>query len=109
MSVYLPIAEMSLDALVLISMGAVVGFISGLFGVGGGFLITPLLIFYNIPPAIAVGTGANQMIASSVTGAITHFKRRTLDIKIGIFLVLGGELALLRGSRFFLFLKDGGS
>lgn len=105
MSIYLPIAEMSLNMLILIGMGVVAGFFSGLFGIGGGFLITPLLIFYNIPPAIAVATGANQMIASSVTGAITHFRRRTLDIKLGIFLVIGGGIGSLLGVQIFSVLK----
>ncbi|EJF78750.1 hypothetical protein MCQ_01129 [Candidatus Bartonella washoeensis Sb944nv] len=105
MSIYLPIAEMSLNMLILIGMGVVAGFFSGLFGIGGGFLITPLLIFYNIPPAIAVGTGANQMIASSVTGAITHFRRRTLDIKLGLLLVIGGGIGSLIGIQIFSVLK----
>ncbi|AQX27561.1 MULTISPECIES: sulfite exporter TauE/SafE family protein [unclassified Bartonella] len=105
MSIYLPIAELSLSMLILISMGAVVGFFSGLFGIGGGFLITPLLIFYNIPPTIAVGTGANQVIASSVTGAITHFKRRTLDIRLGILLVIGGGIGSLIGIQIFSLLR----
>ncbi|WP_317993572.1 sulfite exporter TauE/SafE family protein [Bartonella gliris] len=105
MSIYLPIAEMSLNMLILIGMGVVGGFFSGLFGIGGGFLITPLLIFYNIPPAIAVGTGANQMIASSVTGAITHFRRRTLDIKLGILLAIGGGIGSLVGIQIFSVLK----
>nr|WP_246588200.1 sulfite exporter TauE/SafE family protein [Bartonella raoultii] len=99
---------MSLNMLVLIGMGIVAGFFSGLFGIGGGFLITPLLIFYNIPPAIAVGTGANQMIASSVTGAIMHFRRRTLDIKLGIFLVFGGGIGSLIGIQIFSVLKKWG-
>ena len=105
MSIYLPIAEMSLNMLILIGMGGVVGFLSGMFGVGGGFLITPLLIFYNVPPAIAVGTGANQVIASSVTGALTHFKRGTLDIKLGILLVVGGILGSCLGVELFTYLR----
>ncbi len=92
--------------LVLLGMGAAVGFLSGLFGVGGGFLITPLLIFYNIPPAIAVATGANQVIASSVSGALAHFKRRTLDIKLGLFLVAGGIVGSLVGIFVFSWLRD---
>ncbi|WP_247880575.1 sulfite exporter TauE/SafE family protein [Ochrobactrum sp. Q0168] len=92
--------------LVLLSMGAAVGFLSGLFGVGGGFLITPLLIFYNIPPAIAVATGANQVIASSVSGALVHFKRRTLDIKLGLFLVAGGIGGSLLGIFVFSWLRE---
>jgi len=105
MSIYLPIAEISLNMLVLFGMGMVVGFLSGLFGVGGGFLITPLLIFYNIPPAIAVGTGANQVIASSVTGALAHFKRRTLDIKLGGLLVAGGLAGSFSGIELFSLLR----
>lgn len=106
MSIYLPIAEMSLNILVLIGMGAAVGFLSGMFGVGGGFLITPLLIFYNVPPAIAVGTGANQVIASSVTGALSHLKRRTLDIKLGILLVIGGVFGSVLGTQLFSVLRN---
>lgn len=102
---YLPIAEMSINMLVLIGIGALVGFFSGLFGVGGGFLITPLLIFYNIPPAIAVGTGANQVVASSVTGALAHFKRRTLDLKLGVLLVIGGLSGSLCGIQLFSMLR----
>ncbi|KAB2700522.1 sulfite exporter TauE/SafE family protein [Brucella haematophila] len=106
MGIYLPIAELSVNMLVLLSMGAAVGFLSGLFGVGGGFLITPLLIFYNIPPAIAVATGANQVIASSVSGALVHFKRRTLDIKLGLFLVAGGIVGSLLGIFVFSWLRE---
>lgn len=105
MTIYLPIAEMPLNILILIGMGAIVGFLSGLFGVGGGFLITPLLIFCNIPPVIAVGTGANQVIASSVTGALSHFKRRTLDIKMGFFLVIGGLVGSAIGIELFSLLR----
>ncbi len=106
MGIYLPIAELSVNMFVLLGMGAAVGFLSGLFGVGGGFLITPLLIFYNIPPAIAVATGANQVIASSVSGALVHFKRRTLDIKLGTLLVVGGLLGSLIGIYVFSWLRD---
>ena len=106
LGIYLPIAELSVNMLVLLGMGAAVGFLSGLFGVGGGFLITPLLIFYNIPPAIAVATGANQVIASSVSGALAHFKRRTLDIKLGLFLVAGGIAGSLLGIFVFSWLRD---
>jgi uncharacterized protein len=89
-TIYLPIAELSANILIILGMGAAVGFLSGMFGVGGGFLITPLLIFYNVPPAIAVATGANQVVASSVSGAITHFRRGTIDLKLGTVLLLGG-------------------
>lgn len=90
MTIYLPIAELSVNIFIILGMGAAVGFLSGMFGVGGGFLITPLLIFYNVPPAIAVATGANQVIASSISGAITHFRRGTIDLKLGSVLLAGG-------------------
>ena len=92
MGIYLPIAEISANIIVLLAMGGAVGFLSGMLGIGGGFLITPLLIFYNIPPAIAVATGANQVVAASFTGALAHFKRGTLDIKLGMVLLVGGIL-----------------
>jgi len=75
MTLYLPIAEMSVNALVLIAMGGLVGFLSGMFGVGGGFLMTPLLIFYGIPAPVAVGTEASQIVASSVSGVSAHLRR----------------------------------
>lgn len=105
MGIYLPIAEMSVNVLVLLAMGAAVGFLSGMFGVGGGFLITPLLIFYNIPPAIAVATGANQVIASSFSGALAHFKRGTLDVKLGTVLLLGGIAGSSLGAYVFALLR----
>ncbi|MBS9721789.1 sulfite exporter TauE/SafE family protein [Tianweitania sp. BSSL-BM11] len=105
MNIYLPIAEMSVNGLVVLIMGAAVGFLSGLFGVGGGFLITPLLIFYNIPPAIAVATGANQVIASSMSGALAHFRRRTLDFKLGFVLLGGGIFGSSIGIVVFAWLR----
>jgi len=104
-SIYLPIAEMSVNLFVLLAMGAAVGFLSGMFGVGGGFLITPLLIFYNIPPSIAVATGANQVIASSISGAIAHFKRGTIDFKLGGMLLLGGVFGSTLGAFVFAMLR----
>jgi uncharacterized membrane protein YfcA len=104
--IYLPIAEMSVNVLVLLAMGAAVGFLSGMFGVGGGFLITPLLIFYNIPPAIAVATGANQVIASSFSGALAHFKRGTLDFKLGTVLLAGGIVGSTVGIYVFSLLRS---
>ncbi|WP_394889376.1 sulfite exporter TauE/SafE family protein [Mesorhizobium sp. AaZ16] len=106
MGIYLPIAEMSVNVLVLLAMGAAVGFLSGMFGVGGGFLITPLLIFYNIPPAIAVATGANQVIASSFSGALAHFKRGTLDFKLGTVLLAGGIVGSTVGIYVFSLLRS---
>ncbi len=105
MTVYLPIAELSVNILVILGMGAAVGFLSGMFGVGGGFLITPLLIFYNIPPVVAVATGANQVVASSISGAITHFRRGTIDIKLGCVLLVGGLIGASIGVWIFSFLR----
>ena len=105
MGIYLPIAEMSVNVFVLLAMGAAVGFLSGMFGVGGGFLITPLLIFYNIPPAIAVATGANQVIASSFSGALAHLKRGTVDIKLGLVLLVGGVFGSSAGAAVFALLR----
>jgi uncharacterized protein len=104
--IYLPIAEMSVNVFVLLAMGAAVGFLSGMFGVGGGFLITPLLIFYNIPPAIAVATGANQVIASSVSGALAHLKKGTLDFKLGGVLLAGGIVGSTLGVYVFALLRS---
>lgn len=106
LGIYLPIAEISVNVFVLFFMGAAVGFLSGMFGVGGGFLITPLLIFYNIPPAVAVATGANQVIASSFSGALTHFKRGTLDFKLGSLLVAGGIAGAALGIYVFVLLRE---
>ncbi|MGD9784601.1 MAG: sulfite exporter TauE/SafE family protein [Hyphomicrobiaceae bacterium] len=90
MSFYLPIAEMSANIFLYLGMGAAVGFLSGMFGVGGGFLMTPLLIFSGIPAAVAVGTEAAQIVASSVSGAIAQYRRKNVDIKMGVVLLLGG-------------------
>ncbi|MBC7281669.1 sulfite exporter TauE/SafE family protein [Hoeflea sp.] len=105
MTIYLPIAELSVNVFVILGMGAAVGFLSGMFGVGGGFLITPLLIFYNIPPAVAVATGANQVVASSVSGALAHFRRGTLDIKLGLVLLAGGLAGATVGIQIFTMLR----
>ncbi len=105
MTIYLPIAEISVNAFVILGMGAAVGFLSGIFGVGGGFLITPLLIFYNIPPAVAVATGANQVVASSFSGALSHFRRGTLDVKLGLVLLVGGITGAAAGVFIFSFLR----
>ena len=80
MQIYLPIAEIPVNVLMILGMGGAVGFLSGMFGVGGGFLLTPLLIFSGIPPAIAVATQANQIVASSISGALAHFRRGAVDI-----------------------------
>lgn len=108
MQLYLPIAEMPVDPLIIIAMGAAVGFLSGMFGVGGGFLMTPLLIFYGIPPAVAVGSEAAHIVASSVSGAAAHLRRRTVDLQIGAFLVAGGVFGALVGVVLFRYLRDRG-
>lgn len=90
MQVYLPIAEVSVNAFVLFGLGGIVGLLSGLFGVGGGFLITPFLFFIGVPPTVAVATGANQVVASSVSGVLAHLKRKTVDFRMGTVLLAGG-------------------
>jgi uncharacterized membrane protein YfcA len=90
MNFYLPVAEMSANILVFLAMGGAVGFLSGMFGVGGGFLMTPLLIFAGIPAAVAVGTEAAQILAASVSGALAQWRRRNVDFKMGTVLLAGG-------------------
>ncbi|RWR12736.1 sulfite exporter TauE/SafE family protein [Sinirhodobacter populi] len=90
MQIYLPIAEVSVNLFLLLGLGGIVGLLSGLFGVGGGFLITPLLFFIGVPPGVAVATGANQVVASSVSGVLTQFKRKAVDVPMGLVLQAGG-------------------
>jgi uncharacterized membrane protein YfcA len=97
MTFYLPVAEMSANMLVFLAMGGAVGFLSGMFGVGGGFLMTPLLIFAGIPAAVAVGTEAAQIAASSVSGAVAHWRRRTVDIRMSAVLLAGGLIGSVLG------------
>ena len=97
MQIYLPIAEVSVNAFLLLGLGGVVGLLSGLFGVGGGFLITPLLFFIGIPPTVAVATGANQVVASSVSGVLAQFKRKAVDVPMGIVLLIGGLIGSAAG------------
>ncbi len=101
MQIYLPIAEMSVNIFLLLGMGAAVGFLSGMFGVGGGFLMTPLLIFSGLPPAVAVATEANQIVASSVSGALAHWRRKSLDLKMGLVLLAGGSVGSVVGVAIF--------
>lgn len=103
--IYLPIAEISLNLFVLLGLGLGVGFLSGLFGVGGGFLMTPILIFLGIPPAVAVSTQANQIVASSVSGALAHWRRKTLDVKMGLVLIIGGVFGSVFGVQLFSLLQ----
>ncbi|MEO1491157.1 MAG: sulfite exporter TauE/SafE family protein [Pseudomonadota bacterium] len=106
MNIYLPIAEVSVNALVLLGLGGGVGFLSGIFGVGGGFLMTPLLIFIGIPPAVAVATEANQIVASSFSGVLAHWRKRTVDFKMGLVLLLGGLVGSAIGVQIFSLLRE---
>jgi uncharacterized membrane protein YfcA len=106
MYIYLPIAEVSMHIGVIIGLGGSVGFLSGMFGVGGGFLMTPLLIFLGVPPAIAVSTEANQIVASSVSGVIAHWRRGNVDFKMGGILLAGGVVGSSLGVLLFSILRD---
>ncbi len=106
MTVYLPIAEMSVDVLLILAMGGAIGFLSGVFGVGGGFLMTPLLIFVGVPPAVAVATEANQIVASSVSGVLAHMRRGNVDFKMGAVLTVGGFAGSGIGVAIFTMLRD---
>ncbi|OIP86545.1 MAG: permease [Rhodobacterales bacterium CG2_30_65_12] len=105
MQIYLPIAEVSVNAFVLLGLGGLVGILSGMFGVGGGFLMTPLLFFIGIPPAVAVATEANQIVASSFSGVLAHLRRKTVDIKMGLVLQIGGLAGAFVGIQVFNYLK----
>src|SRR5262249_25980205 len=105
MDIYLPIAALSVDIFVLLGLGAAVGFLSGVFGVGGGFLLTPFLIFIGIPPAIAVATSANQLVGASVSGVIAHWRRGNVDFHMGTVLLLGGFLGSGLGVWLFAILR----
>jgi len=106
MQIYLPIAEVSVNAFLLLGLGGIVGILSGMFGVGGGFLITPLLFFMGIPPAVAVATGANQIVASSISGLMAHWRRKTVDLKMGAVLLAGGLIGAALGVAAFNALKQ---
>ena len=108
MYVYLPIAEVSVNIFIIFGMGGAVGILSGMFGVGGGFLMTPLLIFYGIPPIVAVATEANQIVASSISGAVAHWRKAAVDIKMGSILLIGGVVGSFLGIKLFVYLKDMG-
>src|SRR5690606_771091 len=100
-----PIAELSLDVFLLLGLGGLIGFLSGLFGVGGGFLMTPLLIFIGVPPAIAVATQASHVVASSVSGVLAHWKRGNVDVKMGVILLAGGFVGSTLGIGLFPLLR----
>jgi uncharacterized membrane protein YfcA len=101
LQIYLPIAEMPVSILTLLALSATVGFVSGLFGIGGGFLLTPLLIFLGIPPAVAVASSAAQITAASTTGALSAWRRKTLDFRLAGVLTAGGVAGTMFGVAFF--------
>jgi uncharacterized membrane protein YfcA len=105
MNLYLPIAGMSVNILVIIGLGGLVGLLSGMFGVGGGFLTTPLLIFYGIPPSVAVASSAPQITGASVSGVLAHSHRGGVDMRMGAVLVAGGAVGALLGGFLFRLLQ----
>ena len=108
MDVFLPIAEVSVNILAILSLSGVVGILSGLFGVGGGFLMTPFLIFLGVPPTYAVANEANNILATSVSGSTTHYLKNTLDYKMGFMIVIGGSIGTLLGIWTFSYFKGTG-
>jgi len=105
MEIYLPVAQMSVHWLVILAMGFGVGFLSGMFGIGGGFLLTPLLIFYGIPPGVAVATTASQVSGVTFSGVLTHWKHRTVDIKMGAVMMVAGLFGAAIGVWLFSVLR----
>jgi uncharacterized membrane protein YfcA len=105
MDVFLPIAEVSVNIIAIFALSGVVGILSGLFGVGGGFLMTPFLIFLGVPPAYAVANEANNILATSVSGSTTHYLKNTLDYKMGLMIVVGGSIGTLIGIWTFTYFK----
>jgi len=108
MEIYLPIAEVSINIFIILFLSFVVGFLSGIFGVGGGFLMTPFLIFLGIPPTYAVANEANNILASSTSGSLTHWFKNTLDYKMGFMIVLGGIVGTIIGIFTFTYFKEAG-
>ena len=106
MQIYLPIAEVSVNAFLLLGIGGIVGLISGMFGVGGGFLIAPLLLFIGIPPGVAVATGANQVVAASFSGLLVHLRHKTFDFKMGTVMLVGGFIGSSLGLVVFDLVKQ---
>jgi uncharacterized membrane protein YfcA len=105
---YLPIANLSVNALVIILLGGGVGLLSGMFGVGGGFLTTPLLIFYGIPPTVAAASAASQVTGASVSGVFAHFRRGGVDVQMGVVMTIGGVMGSVAGAGVFRLLQESG-
>jgi uncharacterized membrane protein YfcA len=108
MQIYLPVAELSLNIFVLVGLGLAIGFLSGMFGIGGGFIMTPFLIFLGVPAGVAVGTGASQVVASSVSSATGHWRRGNIDLQMGYLLIGGGVFGALAGVKVLAILKEYG-
>ena len=108
MDFFLPVAQVQVSILLILFLSFCVGFLSGLFGIGGGFLMTPVLIFLGIPPTFAVANEANNILGTSVSGALTHWFRKTLDYKMGLVIVSGGILGTIVGMLIFSFLQQKG-
>jgi len=108
MEVYLPIVEVQINIILILFVCFIIGFLSGLFGVGGGFLMTPFLIFMGIPPAFAVANEANNILASSTSGTLTHWFKKTMDLKIGWFIIGGGSVGTILGIITFSYFKEMG-
>jgi hypothetical protein len=108
MQIYLPIAEIPVNIFLILALGLLTGFLAGMFGIGGGFLATPFLIFIGVPSPVAVSTSTNQIIAASISGLLAHFKKGNVDIKMGLFLVLGGLIGSSFGVSIFSLLKNAG-
>ncbi|MDQ3144045.1 MAG: sulfite exporter TauE/SafE family protein [Pseudomonadota bacterium] len=108
MDIYLPIAGLSVNALLIVALGGLVGVLSGMFGVGGGFLTTPLLIFYGIPPTVAVASATTQITGASVSGVYAHYRRGGVDLKMGGVMVVGGTFGSLVGAGLFRLLQASG-
>jgi len=106
MEIFLPIAEVTVNIITIFSLSTIVGILSGLFGVGGGFLMTPFLIFLGVPPAYAVANEANNILATSISGSTTHWLKNTLDYKMGIMIVVGGAIGTILGILTFTYFKD---
>ena len=102
----LPIAQVFVNPIEILFLSALVGVLSGLFGVGGGFLMTPFLIFLGVPPAYAVANEANNILATSVSGSTTHYLKNTLDYKMGFMIVIGGSIGTALGIYTFTYFKD---
>ena len=105
MDVFLPIAQVFVNPIEILLLSAIVGVLSGLFGVGGGFLMTPFLIFLGVPPTYAVANEANNILATSVSGSTTHYIKNTLDYKMGLMIVVGGTVGTALGIYIFTYFK----